>query len=154
MKTGRAAKMFKVDPKTIMQWTDTFASFFSTGALLSETNKQRIYTPDDLIILNTISAYRGEGLGMDEIRLHLESGKRNATLPVEAAVMGADQSLTIYAQLKQYQTELAETKIRLEESERLRKEDHDEVQKEIIRLNRENAVLIWRLEQMEKDDDE
>ena len=58
--------------------------------------------------------------------------------------------------IDEHQTELTNTKIRLKESERLWKEEREKLEIEIRRLNRENAVLEFQLEQLrgKKDDDE
>jgi DNA-binding transcriptional MerR regulator len=160
MKTGRVAKMFSVDQKTIIQWTIVFPDFFSAAAK-GLVSKQRDFNPDDIIVLNTIASYRLEGKAMEEIRVELEVGNRNATLPPEAAVIGADQAIAVYAQLKQQQTELALVKRQLEDSERLRREERETfeqqrqtVQTRIEKLLQEVAVLNYRLEQWEKSDDE
>jgi DNA-binding transcriptional MerR regulator len=136
MKTGKAAKIFDVDPKTILSWTETFAAFFSHNAR-GDNRVQRDYNPDDIIVLNTIHVARSENKDMEEIRLMLEAGQRNPTLPPQAAVMGADQAMTVFAQLKQSQTALEQMQ------EALRKSDGEnaELKAENKRLQRE--VGMW-----------
>jgi DNA-binding transcriptional MerR regulator len=150
VKTSRAAKLFKVDFKTIVSWTNTFSKFFSEGA---NNPKQRNYDPDDLILLNTIQTLRAKGDALPDIHIQLEGGYRNAALPPTEVAMGAEQTMTVYAQLKQYQAEVEHLTKALEEEKAEKKAGFQERDERIISLNREIAVLQYRLEQLETDDD-
>ncbi|MBA3867838.1 MAG: MerR family transcriptional regulator [Anaerolineae bacterium] len=116
MKTGKAAKLFGVDPNTIMDWTSRFPGFF-TAESKGEVHSQREYQPEDLIILNTIRVARKQNAPWEKIRADLEAGERETTLPPEAMTLEGESALTLYSELRTTQLELRSTK---EENERLR----------------------------------
>src|SRR5688500_7882658 len=79
MKTGEAAKVLGVDPKTIRNWIDDarLSRFFSVSALGQDGSIQRILTDSDLLVLNTIRAMKARGTtDWNDIASYLESGKR------------------------------------------------------------------------------
>jgi septal ring factor EnvC (AmiA/AmiB activator) len=94
-------------------------------------------------------------MSKEEIRLRLEAGYRNQELPPEASTLGADQAIAIYAQLKQYQAELAHTKERLAEkteSEEKLRQKIDELQREVGKWQGQ-AELYRQLWEEERDDE-
>src|SRR4051812_23575399 len=116
MKTGKAAKLFGVDPNTIMDWTSRFPGFF-TAESKGEVHSQREYQPEDLITLNTIRVARKQNAPWEKIRADLEAGERETMLPPEAMTLEGESALTLYSELRTTQLELRNTK---EENERLR----------------------------------
>ena len=57
MKSGKLAKLFSVDIKTLYRWTDEYSEFFSSDAQgIGRT--QREYGPQDMIVINTIMKLR------------------------------------------------------------------------------------------------
>lgn len=84
MKTGKAAQLFGVDPKTILNWLamPQLASFFSEGSQLKPGRTQRDLSEGDILILNTIHALRTSGVfSWDEIAQRLHNGELVTTLP-------------------------------------------------------------------------
>jgi len=116
VKTGKVAKLFGVDPNTIMDWTSRYAEFF-TSESKGEVHSQREYQPEDLIVLNTIRTARKQNAPWEKIRADLEAGERETSLPVEAVTLEGDSALTLYSELRTTQLELRNAK---EENERLR----------------------------------
>jgi DNA-binding transcriptional MerR regulator len=126
MKTGKVAKLFEIDPKTVTGWVDEFAEFFSEKARKSE-GMQRDYLHEDLIVLNTIKVERIKRSEPEQIRAVLASGHRETALPPQAAIVGGDTAIAIYSQMKVLEVKL------------------DEANEEIERLRRENVELQERL---------
>lgn len=116
MKTGKVAKLFGVDPNTIMDWTGRYPDFFTPEAK-GEVHSQREYQPEDLILLNTIRVARKQNAPWEKIRADLEAGERETTLPPEAMTLEGESALTLYSELRTTQLELRSVK---EENERLR----------------------------------
>ncbi len=116
MKTGKVAKLFGVDPNTVMDWTGRYSEFFTPEAK-GEVHSQREYQPEDLIVLNTIRTARKQNAPWEKIRADLDAGERETTLPIEAATLEGDSALTLYSELRTTQLELRNAK---EENERLR----------------------------------
>jgi DNA-binding transcriptional MerR regulator len=150
MKTGKVAKLFGIDPKTVTGWVDEFAEFFSDAAK-GEGSTQREYLPEDLIVLNTIKVERVKRSETEQIRAVLASGHREVNLPPQATVIGGDAAITVYAQMKELEVklDLAEAEI-----DRLRN-DGKEKDEKIDRLNREIGKWQTRYEILqEKQDDD
>ena len=116
MKTGKVAKIFGVDPNTIMDWTSRYSEYF-TAESKGEVHNQREYQPEDLIVLNTIRTARKQNAPWEKIRADLEAGERETALPIEAATLEGDSALTLYSELRTIQLELRNAK---EENERPR----------------------------------
>lgn len=146
MKTGKVAKLFGIDPKTVTGWVDEFDEFFSAAAKAEEST-QREYLPEDLIVLNTIKVERVKRSEVEQIRAVLASGHREINLPPQATVIGGDAAIAVYAQMKELEVKLDES---TREIERLRK-DGKEKDEKIEKLNRE--IGKWQtLYEMLKDD--
>ena len=108
MKTGRVAKMFQRDPKTIMKWVDTYPAFFTIGARGPGGN-QREYELADLIALNTIRtlvALREEPYTIEE---KLTSGYRENSLPPEFSSIEGEKAIAVYAEMSQLKAKYDES---------------------------------------------
>ena len=100
MKTGKAAKLFGKDTNTINNWVDRYLEFFSKQGR-GEGNSYRDFTPEDLIILNTIKHGRDyDNESWEEIRARLKARDFVTTLPPEATAIQGDDALTIYNEVK------------------------------------------------------
>jgi DNA-binding transcriptional MerR regulator len=132
MKTGRVAKMFGRDPKTIMKWADTFPDFFTPEAR-GEGGEQREFNHMDLIALNTIKYLMGQREDQQTINVKMEAGYRETSLPPEFASLESDKALAVYAEMGSLKAENSTLK------EQLRGKDEiiDKKDNEIARLNRE-----------------
>lgn len=75
MKTGDLARLFGVSDKTIRDWIEVFADFFSEDAQ-GLRSKQRNYSEADILTLATIAKYSVEGLSRAHIKEKLLSGDR------------------------------------------------------------------------------
>jgi DNA-binding transcriptional MerR regulator len=144
MKTGKVAKLFGIDPKTVTGWVDEFAEFFSPDAK-GEDSTQREYLPEDLIVLNTIKVERVKRSEVEQIRAILASGHREVNLPPQASVIGGEAALAVYAQMKELEVKLEEYSL---EIERLRQKNEDDWKRanEQMRIEREaNQAKIEQL---------
>ena len=140
-KTGRIAKMFGIDPKTIYSWVDRYSDFFSSEAR-AEDSKYRSFTPDDMIILNTIRIERAGGTDWDDLLVKLKSGYRDTNLPPEATTIEGDTAIVLYVEINTLRAKLENSE---NERERLR-EDSEKKDDKIAVLNREIGKFQARLE--------
>jgi DNA-binding transcriptional MerR regulator len=165
-KPGEVRNRLKIDTKTLLSWVDRFQEFFSDGAKgLVPGTLQRTYSEEDLIVVNTILKLRGERKDFEPIRESLAAGYRDRDLPPAFYGMDGEKAVVVYNHVKEIEAkyEAAQGEIgrlrtelekQAEESERLRSEERERLQNEIRRLDRENAVLKYQLDQLMADDDE
>jgi len=149
MKTGDAAKRLGISNKTVMNWTERFQEFMSDGAKPG-AGLQRDYNTDDLHVLNTILLETNRGTSWVAIDDMLQSGTRHKDLPPETAILPGESAIMVSQKMAEI---VAENKMliqRLQDSEE-RSEAKD---RRIEKLLQENAVLKYRLDQIENDDDE
>lgn len=143
MKTGKVAKLFGIDPKTVTGWVDEFAEFFSRSALATNQT-QRNYLPEDLVVLNTIKNERAHRTEIETIRAKLAAGYRDNVLPPETSYMDKDSAVAIFGQLKVLQTQLEDQQ---KENQQLREEIREEREAN-SRLNREIGKWQGRYEEL------
>jgi DNA-binding transcriptional MerR regulator len=154
MKTGRAAKIFGVDPNTITDWTDRYHEYFTSDAQ-GHDRTQRDYHPEDLIVINTIKNLRSRNTDWENIAARLAAGDREATLPPEAMSIQGETAITVYAQLKALEVQLTNANQEIERLRRERKDDQERYEANVAELNRE--IGKWQAkyeilrEQMEDD---
>lgn len=154
MKTGKVAKIFGVDPKTIVNWTDTevFKKFFTSEALATAGKTQRDYSEADLLVLNTIRIERAQGTDWEDIAVRLESGHREDELPPQAMLVETTAPIAQYGRILALSAErdaaLAEVG-RMKEELGERNKTIEQLQDEIKQLNREIGRLEGRLGYME-----
>src|SRR4051812_8692257 len=87
MKTGEAAKLLGIDPKTIVNWMERpeFKKYFSPTAR-KEGIKQRILTDNDFAILNTIRHSTTDGnIAWADIAAIIDSGELERDIPTNAS---------------------------------------------------------------------
>ena len=164
MKTGKVAKSFGVDPKTVLNWTDNpiYRKFFSEDALGESGQSQRDFNENDVLVLNTIRAERARNTDWQEIVTMLEAGYRTEEFPPTMLLV---ESAAPIAQYGRVIALVAERDAALKEVERLnvvikeQKIEKDEVierlQQEIRKLTREIGKLEGKMESLEErlDDD-
>lgn len=163
MKTGKVARLFGKDQNTILDWSTRFAEFLTPEAR-KEGRAQRDYQSEDLVVINTIRILRDvQGVvDWEEIRARLAAGEREAQLPPEATDIQGEDAVTVYTNLKTLELRNEFLTKRIEELENDHREEveslkselqqeREKLQGEIRRLDRENAVLKYRLEQLEDD---
>jgi DNA-binding transcriptional MerR regulator len=175
MKTGKVAKAFGVDRKTISNWTDMpqFKKFFSLEALgIGRT--QRDYLESDLLVINTIRVMRNRGDDWEDIAATLARNERERELPASAMLVETTAPIAQYGKIVELQTALESAEEQVEqlqeEMERLQKridavrdeerqrarEREQELLNEIIKLNKELSRLEVRMEILQEkgtDDD-
>lgn len=100
MRSGKVAKSFGIDPKTLYRWTEEFTEFFSPDAL-GEGRTQREYNAQDLVVMNTIMKLRSKRVDTEEIRARLAAGDLDTVLPPEATAIPGENAVMVYAQLRQ-----------------------------------------------------
>lgn len=154
MKSGKVAKLFGKDSGTILDWTERFGDFFSASAR-GDDRRQRDYTPEDLIILNTVRIARDrENASWEEIRARLENGDYETALPAEALAIPGESAMTVYANLKMLETQLEQ---RDRDIERLFDELHterDENKQLREEVGKWRALATYFEEQLKGKDDE
>lgn len=169
MKTGKVAKAFGIDRKTVSNWTDMpqFQKFFTEDAR-GINRTQRDYLEPDLLVINTIRAMRNKSMDWDEIEAELENGERERELPTSAMLVETTAPIAQYGRIVELQTalesaeehieelhdeikHLKETvdKVRDEERQKAREREQQLVD-ELIRLNREIARLEVRMEMIQE----
>ncbi len=156
MKTGQASKLFGVDNKTITDWVDRFAEFFSAGAI-GAGRIQRDYQPEDLFILNTIRSCRATNLDWAEIHAKLTARDLDLNMPAQYSAIEGNQAIAVYTELS---TLRAQVEYERGEKERLRQDlrDKDAAHQNIIQakddtiaaLNREVGKLEAKLEMLQE----
>lgn len=161
-RTGDVAKMLNVTRKTIANWTDVpdLQPYLSERARGQggRSTSQREFTMQDVYILNTVRSHKTRMKPWaDIIALVKDESKLDRELPPSAllvetispveqmqALLVAQKDLEVArAQIEQLQHQLEESRLESKDG-----------QKEIIRLNRQIAVLEYRLEQYEGGDNE
>lgn len=159
MKTGKVAKSFGVDPKTVLNWTDNplFRLFFTKEALGDAGQSQRDFYESDLMVLNTIRAERARNTEWEDIAKILEGGYREEELPPTALLVETTAPIAQYGRILAL---TAERDAAFNEIKRLKEETKhkdvaiEQLQREIQKLNREIGKLEGRLEYLEEKDDD
>jgi DNA-binding transcriptional MerR regulator len=161
MKTGKTAKALDVDPKTIINWTDTegFGEFFSLGALAKDGRTQRDFNESDLVVLNTIRARRNLGDSWEDIGAFLRSGKRETELPPTAMLVETSAPIAQYGRVVALTAERDAALAHVKELEKQllgAKEENKELQERLLRdtqaLYKEIGRLQAKLEMYERDE--
>ncbi len=121
MKTGKVAKAFGIDRKTVSNWTDTpqLKKYFTPDAL-GVDRTQREYTEPDLLVINTIRVMRARGDDWDNIAAALERGERERELPASAMLVETTAPIAQYGRIVELQTALESAEEQIEEL-------HDEI---------------------------
>ncbi len=173
MKTGKVAKAFGIDRKTVSNWTDMpqFQRFFTEDARGIDRT-QRDYIEPDLLVINTIRVLRNKSMDWDEIEAALEQGERERELPASAMLVETTAPIAQYGRIVELQTALESAEEHIEELheeiERLQtrvdtvrdeerqkaREREQQLLDEVIKLNREIARMEVRMEMMQKDDED
>lgn len=171
MKTGKVAKAFGIDRKTVSNWTDMpqFQKYFSSDARGIDRT-QRDYLESDILIINTIRVMRNKGMDWDEIAIYLEQGERERELPASAMLVETTAPIAQYGRIVELQTALDTAEEQIEELQeyierlqervdtvrederRIAREREQQLLDEIIKLNRQMVRLEVRMEMMEEDD--
>jgi DNA-binding transcriptional MerR regulator len=107
MKTGKVAKAFGIDRKTVSNWTDMdqLKRFFTDEAL-GIGRSQRNYLEPDLLVINTIRVMRAESRDWDDIAASLERGERETELPASAMLVETTAPIAQYGRIVELQTAL------------------------------------------------
>lgn len=157
MKPSRIAKLLGVDQKTITNWTDhkLLQRFFTEDA--RNNTRQREYSENDVLLLNTIRAERARNTSWEEIESILENGNLNANLPASSLLV---ETAVPAVQYERFLALMNERDSALKEVDRLRSESSakdDMIQKllqEIRLLNREIGRLEGQNEVLRDQDDD
>ena len=160
MKSGQVGQLFKRDPKTVKDWTDEFAEFFTKEAL-GENGRQREYSPDDLVILNTINNAKGERLEPEQIRAKLAAEDLDVNLPPEATAIQGDKAMAVYNEIRHLKAQAANAvaeaerlRTELENEKTLNRKTQQELNEKLIAANREAAAWQARYEMLKEQDNE
>lgn len=160
-RSGDVAKMLNVTRKTIANWTDApeLQPYLTEGARGQggRTTGQREFTMQDVYILNTVRSNKTRtNTWADIAAIVAEEANWNTNLPPSAFLVETISPAEQMQALMVAQKDLEVARAHIEQLERqldASRLDEKEAQKEIIRLNRQIAVLEYRLEQAEADDE-
>jgi len=167
MKTGEAAKILGVDPKTVRNWIDDYGltRFFSASATGTDGSFQRILSESDLLVLNTVRALKGRDVyDWEAIAEFLETGERerefpqNAisgdprTIPVEQAQQSARAMATMaerdgaISKVREMATRIEDLEEKLEQTQREKDAIKELLLREIGDLQRQIGKLEGQME--------
>ncbi len=153
MKTGKAAKIFGIDIKTVQRWTDDFAEFFSPEAR-GEGRTQRSYNPQDMIVLNTIMGLRAKRAEAEEIRAKLASGDLDTTLPPEATSIPGESAIVVYTRVKQLELALTHYQEQVEQLRADAQSERERYESKIEGLHEQIGELKAELKFLKQQDKE
>lgn len=162
MKTGDVARALDVTRKTVANWTTIpdLRPFFSEGAMRGADEgqtSQRDFNEADLYVLNTIRVHKTRTNTWSDVARLLKEGKREMELPATALLMESISPVEQMQMLMVARKDLEIMRARNEDLEaQLEKSEAEkgDLREEIRKLDRQIAVLEYRLEQAEGDDDE
>jgi len=147
MKTGKVAKAFGIDRKTVTNWTDMpqLVKFFSPEAQGIDRT-QRDYLEPDLLVINTIRAKRNQSMDWDDIESFLESGERERELPVSAMLVETTAPIAQYGRIVELQTALEA----VEEQIEIYQEEMDRLRQEIDKRDTEHQMRVDQVREEER----
>ena len=135
MKTGRVAKMFERDSKTIIKWIDMFPDFFTPEAK-GQGGNQRDFLLDDLIAINTIKILVAGRHSESDIQAKMTSGFRETQLPPEFVSLEGTKALAVYTEMSALKSanfmqanEIKQLREQLNEKEKALMEKSEEIGK-------------------------
>jgi DNA-binding transcriptional MerR regulator len=142
MKTGKVAKVFGIDRKTVSNWTENplFLRFFSTEAQGIDRT-QREYLESDILIINTIRVLRNKGRDWNEIAHSLENGERERELPASAMLVETTAPIAQYGRIVELQTALESAEEQIEELQ-------EEIQRLREQANQQDKIYQQRVERL------
>lgn len=160
-RTGDVAKMLNVTRKTIANWTDVpdLMPYLSERARGQggRVNSQREFTMRDVHILNTVRSHKTRmNTWADIIALIEDDSKIDRDLPPSALLVETISPVEQMQALLLAQKDLEVARAHIEQLQAQlddSRQTSKEAQQEIIKLNRQIAVLEYRLEQYEGEGD-
>lgn len=142
-RTGKIAEALGVNNKTIHNWSDIFSEFITPkGRGIGVV--QRLYTENDLYVLNTVRAERARGTEWDKIRARLAAGDLDKQLPPQAATMDGNTALAVYAEVRSLQAQLL---LKDSEIEYLR----EQVREKDEALRERDQAVVERIDQLTRE---
>ena len=75
LKVRQVARALKISDTQLRNWGNEFAGFLSPGANPGK-NKVRLYSEDDLAVLQTVAVLRSQETSYDDIHAALDAGER------------------------------------------------------------------------------
>jgi DNA-binding transcriptional MerR regulator len=148
MRSGEVGKLLGIDRSTVKNWTDRpeLTKYFTESARRG-VELQREYDQADILVINTIRTERQRGAKWSDIAALLETGYRDADLPLSASTVEMTPAET-FAKSLQLQIErdramelVAQYKDMLETKERELEAAHQAKAAETERLMREIGDL-------------
>jgi len=147
MKTGDLQSLLGVSDTTVRKWTQEFSDYLSDSAK-AIGSRQRSFTEDDVVIMQTIASLSNDGHSYAEIRLRLEAGERidelgmanagiSSRLVPEASVRTIIDSAEIRAERDRLVMVVHDQQNRISELEAQLRNLHEQAAKERDELLRE-----------------
>jgi DNA-binding transcriptional MerR regulator len=153
--TRNICELFNLSPTAVKDWCETYSAFLSESARPGK-EKHRAFTLDDLKVFSFIATHRKQNEAHDNIYLALANGERgelpSAYGDLSLSVDSREQLVLLEGRVQQlvaeietlrpFRDENIELKALLKQAET----QLAEAQAEIRRMERENAVLKYRLD--------
>ena len=128
--------LYDVTPQTVGVWSSEFAEFLSPTANPGH-KKKRLFTHEDMAVLDLVAQMRNQGATSDEIHATLKAGTRGNTPAIQPnevqAIVGAEHESRLSLENERLQQALLVARNELEKA-RKDLERLDEVEKKTIRL--------------------
>ena len=128
--------LYNVTPQTVGVWSSEFAEFLSPTANPGH-KKKRLFTHEDMAVLDLVAQMRDQGANTDEIYSSLKAGSRGNTPAIQPnevqAIVGAAHESRLSLENERLQQALLVAKNELERAKK-DLERLDEVEKQNIRL--------------------
>jgi len=143
-------KHLDVSDGTIRNWSAEFAAYLAPGSQTNTPGEFRTFTPDDLIILETVATLRRQNKSYDDIQKALANGER---LEVDAPPIDVKPNqeaalaiVAFQATLQNYENRIDKMQERLEEERaaRLSAEIRAAQSETEVRLLRQNPLTWWQ----------
>lgn len=157
-------QLFNKSPETIRQWSLDFAGFLSVDA--NPDTGHRRYTDDDLRVFSYVNVRKGEGATPEQINAELAQGQRLEPPQEPSAIVAADErseTILLSIRLEQaqgvisdLQQQLQDTRTErdkalgaLENADKLRHEQIDDLRQQLTQANEEIRKLYRELARLE-----
>lgn len=145
------SNLFGVSREAARKWALEFKSYLSDDATLADGGRKRLFDEDDLAVFALIAEMKNDGKVFSDIHKALKAGKRGIAPASPDAIIPTDK--TPLAKARAEANRLMEVVRQMEADNqeqtgqnKLLREQLEKSQAEIRRLEGENAVLKYRLD--------
>ncbi len=137
--TNDVKTIFNVAPETVRNWAREFSHYLSATAN-PEVGRTRLFSDDDLKVLDLVNKMRNENKSYEEIHAVLATGQRgtgSSFSPEEVrALIGGEMEKQLSLEIQMLRRQLANAEERIK--------DYEQVKEQNIRLSAEKDAEIRR----------